>query len=743
MSSGQAHVIRGNALALPLPDASIDLICTSPPYFGLRSYQDNGEHYEGQLGSEPTPAEFLDALIAATAEMMRVLKPSGSIFVNLGDKYAGNNGGPSGSTFLEGNKFKIGSVRRTITGAPTKSLIGIPWRYAIRCIDELGLILRAEIIWCLSGGARVYARINSKDRPIMLRDLARSYQPESVQLWNGQQWTQVLGWNKTPDDDNAIELELRTGERIGCTPGHQWPTQRGLLRADQITVGDIIQTTTLPDPSEQRRPFLLPDDEIGWLVGLYIAEGSRSGRTIQFAGHIDETIRHNRLKTIATALDGTATVYQTGPNTATCNLSGTVIEGVIDRYVSAGTAKTKHLNVSAWQRTSGFLKAVLYGYLSGDGHYDAKNDRWRLGFCANDEWAADLRTLAARVGAKVSLRRAIHTGSYGAFPGWRGEWRWARSMHHNARRDGEVVAIRRSRARDFYDVGVADEPHLFALASGVLTHNSKPNGLPESVTDRVRRNHEQWFHFVKQPKYFAAVDEIREAHDAPPSANTRPAPNKGMLINGVQGGKAGGYTRDGWIPGQPNPLGKLPGSVWTIPTQPLTVPPELGIDHFAAYPMEWPRRIIQGWTPNGICTGCGQGRRPISAIESELLHTQNRTRARTSLDDNGRGAMGSHGTGTDKPVTRHSVTITGYACACPQPTAPTRPSVILDPFGGTGTTALVAKALGRTGISIDLSADYCRLAEWRCNDPGQLAAALQVEKPEPVPDSQLSLFGDL
>ena len=73
---------------------------------------------------------------------------------------------------------------------------------------------------------------------------------------------------------------------------------------------------------------------------------------------------------------------------------------------------------------------------------------------------------------------------------------------------------------------------------------------------------------------------------------------------------------------------------------------------------------------------------------------------------------------------------------------PTRPAVVLDPFGGTGTTALVAKALGRHGITVDLSADYCRLAEWRCNDPRQLAAALQVEKPVPVPAAQLDLFGD-
>lgn len=61
-------------------------------------------------------------------------------------------------------------------------------------------------------------------------------------------------------------------------------------------------------------------------------------------------------------------------------------------------------------------------------------------------------------------------------------------------------------------------------------------------------------------------------------------------------------------------------------------------------------------------------------------------------------------------------------------------------FGGTGTTALVADVLGRHGISVDLSADYCRLSEWRTTDPGQRAKAARVEAVEPVPDGQLSLF---
>jgi hypothetical protein len=75
--------------------------------------------------------------------------------------------------------------------------------------------------------------------------------------------------------------------------------------------------------------------------------------------------------------------------------------------------------------------------------------------------------------------------------------------------------------------------------------------------------------------------------------------------------------------------------------------------------------------------------------------------------------------------------------------APTRPAVVLDPFGGTGTTALVADMLGRTGVTVDRSADYCRIARWRTTDPGERARALGVPKPLPVPVGQGSLFDSL
>jgi hypothetical protein len=70
--------------------------------------------------------------------------------------------------------------------------------------------------------------------------------------------------------------------------------------------------------------------------------------------------------------------------------------------------------------------------------------------------------------------------------------------------------------------------------------------------------------------------------------------------------------------------------------------------------------------------------------------------------------------------------------------------VVLDPFGGTGTTVLVAEMYGRHGVHLDLSADYLRIAEWRTNDPAQRASALEVPRPPkqlPGQMDMLELFG--
>lgn len=281
-----------------------------------------------------------------------------------------------------------------------------------------------------------------------------------------------------------------------------------------------------------------------------------------------------------------------------------------------------------------------------------------------------------------------------------------------------------------YSIACVDQLGLIKRANIVWHH---VNGLPESCNDRVRVAHSMVFHFTRLPRYYAAVDEIREPHTGP-------------AFKGRAGVNAAGWQPDtqAWRDGgkgfvmrdrEYNPLGKLPGSVWEIPSAPLVVPERLGVDHFAAYPPELCRRIIAGWSPPGICTACGEGRRPVVARHDERPMN---------------GWPPGHGAstrllngvpGASRPSFAGS--ITGYACACPQPDAPTRPAVVLDPFAGTGTTMLVASVLGRVGVGVDRSMDYARLARWRTRDPGERARALGVPKPPPVPDGQGSLFDDL
>lgn len=71
-----------------MPDEFLDCVITSPPYYGLRDYQ-----VEGQIGLESTPAEYISKLVKIFTEIRRVLKKTGTVWLNLGDSYAGSGRG--------------------------------------------------------------------------------------------------------------------------------------------------------------------------------------------------------------------------------------------------------------------------------------------------------------------------------------------------------------------------------------------------------------------------------------------------------------------------------------------------------------------------------------------------------------------------------------------------------------------------------------------------------------------------
>lgn len=134
-----------------MPDRSVHCVVTSPPYFSLRDYG-----HAGQIGLEPTPEEFVGKLVDVFLEVWRVLRDDGTLWLNLGDSYAGSNAGAKwreGSARADGKVRGDGETSRrnrngngAVEGIKPKELIGIPWRVAF-ALQADGWYLRQDIIW--------------------------------------------------------------------------------------------------------------------------------------------------------------------------------------------------------------------------------------------------------------------------------------------------------------------------------------------------------------------------------------------------------------------------------------------------------------------------------------------------------------------------------------------------------------------------------------------------------------------
>jgi hypothetical protein len=620
----------------------------------------------------------------------------------------------------------------TTSGLKPKDLVGVPWRVAL-ALQADGWWLRSDIIWCLSGGTRVYAKTQKGEMPMTIKDMVR-LDPATVKLWNGEKWTQVLGWSQSPRPDAPIEIELRSGERIGCTPDHKWPTLRGLVAAKYLKIGDVIKSTQLPAPAAADCPAFIPD-MIGWFVGIYLAEGSKGkgGKMLQVACHVKEWQRFERIRELVESYGGSCQFNQMKGNAASIRIYGRISRAIIDTYISGKTAHDKHLSMACWQRSNHFLRSLLMGYLEGDGHLDTGNNRWRLGFARNYNLAADLRTLCARLGFQLRLKPSESTYQYGRKKSYRGEIRLQISNHYNVKADTEIIRIGRSRARKFWDIGVADDPRLFALASGVLSHNSKPNPMPESVTDRPTKAHEYLFLLSKRARYYYDADAVREASKTPAGLTWDERKAKGP-------GKNDGVSwRNDVSQAYASTLGDGHGrnrrTVWTIATHPYPGA------HFATFPPGLVEPCIKaGTSERGACPSCGVPWGRVTEREARIERREGDDFKWSDMQVRGgnQGCFGHVGTVDVKTTGWHP------SCDCMgeigenhtpdigadgEPichNAPI-PCTVLDPFGGAGTTGLVADRLGRDAILIELNPEYADMGANRIRADSPMFSRVEVE----------------
>lgn len=232
------RVLQGDArdVLKTLPTGSVDCVVTSPPYHGLRSYGSG----EREIGREPTLKQYVDALVEVFREVRRVLVDDGTVFLNIGDGYAGT--GTSEST-RDDRYWSAGSAKqRTNRGAssnppvratdapPAKNLVLMPSRVALG-LQEDGWWVRSQCIWAKPNAmpesapgrpttAHEHVWVLAKrprsywsEVPVGDRRL-RSYEPAPMQVWR----INVVGFEGEHYATFPPELVERC-LKAGCPPG--------------------------------------------------------------------------------------------------------------------------------------------------------------------------------------------------------------------------------------------------------------------------------------------------------------------------------------------------------------------------------------------------------------------------------------------------------------------------------------------------------------------------------------------
>jgi DNA modification methylase len=256
---------------------------------------------------------------------------------------------------------------------------------------------------------------------------------------------------------------------------------------------------------------------------------------------------------------------------------------------------------------------------------------------------------------------------------------------------------------------------------------SKPNPMPESVTDRPTKAHEYIFLLSKSERYFFDQDAVRE----PTSENTHKRAAVGQLASMAFKMQEPGLRNrnntsfQSYMQDLPEGTPRNIRTVWEIATQPYAEA------HFATFPQELAERCIKaGTSEKGCCSACGKAWARVVEVSRIKDPTRHTGRAAVGCDDRQDGDW-------PRMLTENKTLGWQPTCKCggksevillPQhgnnitSSLPIRPCVVLDPFSGAGTVPLVADKLGRRGIGLELKPDYCKMARLRCFDDAPLFA---------------------
>lgn len=244
-------ILQGDALEKlkQLPSESVDCIITSPPYWALRDYG-----VEGQLGLEPTFEEYITKLCDIFEEAKRVLKKTGTCWINISDTYSGNKNGKTDKKVSADVKEAQNSLRKRAI-IQEKSLCLIPFRFALEMVKR-GWILRNTIIWhkpnCMPASIKDRFTVDFEYLFFFTKNKRYYFEPQKepanydgrkdLQMKGSPKYTVPAGWDKEKGSHNKLTGRYtKQNPQTLASAGHQrWiPDEQGNFMRNKRAVWTI------------------------------------------------------------------------------------------------------------------------------------------------------------------------------------------------------------------------------------------------------------------------------------------------------------------------------------------------------------------------------------------------------------------------------------------------------------------------------------------------------------------------
>lgn len=738
-----------------LEDGSVDLVLTSPPFLALRSYLPPDHPDKGrEIGQEPTPAAFLDTLLALTAEWRRVLAPHGSIAVELGDTYSGSGGG--GGDYLpggmrEGQQVFAGSAARA-RHAETCDMGS-----DCSCDEDLGAVMRA------SNAAHWRMKNARKDEWPLAKSLTGIPHLYHLSLAYGRnlltgepspagQWRvrNVVAWCRPNPPVGALCVDDRTE---ALTPD-------GWKRHHELSDGDLIAAY---DPRSDSCRFL-PAKFVKY------KRENESMVVIEKRAVSQWLTEDHRVWT---------RTRKTGPHVRLArdltNDCETLLCAPFDDVPGPAPVTVE--------------RAELLGWYIAEGSPKYRQALIRQSATANAAKVARIRDLLDRDGA--DYRESIHHRGVVRAPSRRhrppvdalvtfavkGELAEWLNLHHKRLPMQYVTTWPEAQARALFDglIGgdghrrksngvlfhqkdeaIADAVQVLALRLGYRASKSwQPTlGLWQITMSQALVKDRRWTKvrkwdgpgirretytgvvwcpmvetsfwlarrdgktfitgnsdkFRPATSYMTIATVARDRYFDLDAVRTEHDPNRLDRSDAGCGSAPPTALGSGRGHGGLNPAGAPPLDWWEIPTQPYKG------SHYATWPEALLTRPIEAMCPRKVCTECGQPSRRIT--ETTQADTGRSTNGAKPRDRAESFAGTTYAKRTVAQVETLGWTDCGHNAW--------RNGIVLDPFAGSGTTLAVATGHGRDAIGIDLDSRNVALARER------VGMFLDVEHPETV-----------